>query len=54
MTNQKPGNFVRKAVGQSHHPTNYGPKDYVGRRGGDLIIEIDQSNASIVQELWGQ
>jgi hypothetical protein len=33
---------------------NYGPKDYVGRRGGDLIIEIDQSNASIIQEQWGQ
>ena len=33
---------------------NYGPKDYVGRRGGDLIIEVDQSNARINQILWGQ
>jgi hypothetical protein len=33
---------------------NYGPKDYVGRRGGDLIIEVDPSDASIRQVLWGQ
>ncbi len=33
---------------------NYGPKDYVGRRGGDLIIEVDQSTARINQVLWGQ
>ena len=33
---------------------NYGPKDYVGRRGGDLVIEVDPSDASIKQVLWGQ
>lgn len=22
---------------------NYGPKDYIGRRGGDVIIEVDPS-----------
>jgi hypothetical protein len=33
---------------------NYGPKDYVGRRGGDLIIEVNPSDASINQVLWGQ
>ena len=33
---------------------SYGPKDYVGRRGGDLIIEVDPSDASIKQALWGQ
>ncbi len=33
---------------------NYGPKDYVGRRGGDLIIEVNSSDASINQVLWGQ
>jgi len=33
---------------------NYGPKDYIGRRGGDLIIEVDPDNATIKQELWGQ
>jgi len=33
---------------------NYGPKDYVGRRGGDLIIEVDPLDASIKQVLRGQ
>jgi hypothetical protein len=33
---------------------NYGPKEYVGRRGGDLIIDVDPSDASITQVLWGQ
>ena len=33
---------------------NYGPKDYVGRRGGDLMIEVDPSDASVKQVLWGQ
>ena len=33
---------------------NYGPKDYVGRRGGDLIIEVDPISASITQVLHGQ
>ena len=33
---------------------NYGPKDYVGRRGGDLIIDVDPIDASIKKVLWGQ
>jgi hypothetical protein len=33
---------------------NYGPRDYVSRRGGDLIIEIDSGDSSIKQVLWGQ
>lgn len=33
---------------------SYGPKDYIGRRGGDLIIDIEPSDASIKQVLWGQ
>ena len=33
---------------------NYGLRDYVGRRGGDLVIEIDPSDASIRQVRWGQ
>ena len=33
---------------------NYGPKDYVGRRGGDFIVEVDPTNASITQVLRGQ
>ena len=33
---------------------NYGPKDYVGRRGGDLVIEVDANDMSIRQVLHGQ
>jgi hypothetical protein len=33
---------------------NYGPKDYVGRRGGDLIVEVEASDASVTQVLRGQ
>lgn len=33
---------------------NYGPKDYIGRRGGDLVIEVDATDASIKQVLHGQ
>jgi hypothetical protein len=46
----------------TQHPTrgdaswriNYGPKDYVNRRGGDLVIEVNQSDGGIEQVLWGQ
>lgn len=33
---------------------NYGPKDYVGRRGGDLMVEVDTKNANMTRVLWGQ
>jgi hypothetical protein len=33
---------------------NYGPKDYVGRRGGDLIVDVDAADATIKQVLHGQ
>ncbi len=33
---------------------NYGPKDYVGRRGGDLIVDVDAHDASVKQVLRGQ
>jgi len=33
---------------------NYGPKEYIGRRGGDLIVEVDAKDASIKQVLRGQ
>ncbi|MFQ6014016.1 MAG: hypothetical protein ACE5NP_01060 [Anaerolineae bacterium] len=33
---------------------NYGPKDYIGRRGGDFIIDVDPTDASIKQVLRGQ
>ena len=40
--------------GSSLWRINYGPRDYVGRRGGDLIIEVDPYNAIIKQVLRGQ
>lgn len=33
---------------------HYGTKDYVGRRGGDLIIDVDAADASVRQILKGQ
>lgn len=33
---------------------NYGPKDYIGRRGGDLIVDVDANNASVKRTLHGQ
>jgi hypothetical protein len=33
---------------------NYGPKDYIGRRGGDLIVEVDATDMTIKQVLHGQ
>ena len=33
---------------------NYGPKDYVGRRGGDLIVEVEPSDVSVKRVLRGQ
>ena len=32
---------------------NYGPKDYIGRRGGDLVIDVD-ADASVKRVLRGQ
>jgi hypothetical protein len=32
----------------------YGPKNYIGRRGGDLIIDINQADGSIQNVLRGQ
>ncbi len=33
---------------------NYGPRNYLGRRGGDLVVEVDAKDASIKQVLRGQ
>ena len=33
---------------------SYGPKDCVGRRGGDLTVEVQPGDGSIKQVLWGQ
>ena len=33
---------------------NYGPKDYIGQRGGDLIIDVDCNDFTIKRVLRGQ
>jgi len=33
---------------------NYGPREHIGRRGGDLIVEVEASDASVTQVLRGQ
>jgi hypothetical protein len=33
---------------------NYGPRNYIGRRGGDLVIKVDPTDASIRQVRQGQ
>jgi hypothetical protein len=33
---------------------NYGPRDYVGRRGGDVIVDVDPRGASVTRVLRGQ
>ena len=33
---------------------HYGARDYVGRRGGDLMIDVDPTNVDIQQILRGQ
>lgn len=42
------------AKGSGGWRVNYGPKDYVSVRGGDLIIDVDATEASIQQVLRGQ
>ena len=33
---------------------NYGPKDYINTRGGDLVVDISAINGEVEQVLWGQ
>jgi hypothetical protein len=33
---------------------NYGAKEYVGRRGGDLLVEVDAADATVKRTLRGQ
>ena len=33
---------------------NYGPRDYVGRRGGDLIVLVDETSQAVQQVVRGQ
>ena len=40
--------------GKSVWRINYGAKDYVNRRGGDVLIEVDMHDATIKKVLRGQ
>jgi len=40
--------------GKSVWRINYGPKDYVNQRGGDVLIEVDMHDATIKKILRGQ
>jgi hypothetical protein len=33
---------------------NYGAKDYIGRRGSDLMVEVNPEDITIKRVLWGQ
>ena len=33
---------------------NYGPKDYMNRRGGDLIVDVAANSGKVEKVLWGQ
>jgi hypothetical protein len=44
----------RALNGNSLWEINYGPKEYIGRRGGDLIVRVDSKDSSIKQVLRGQ
>ncbi len=40
--------------GEAGWRINYGSKDYIGRRGGDLIVDVDAENTTIKRVLHGQ
>jgi hypothetical protein len=44
----------RSQNGISVWQINYGPKDYVNRRGGDVLIEVDMHDATIRKVMYGQ
>lgn len=33
---------------------NYGPKDYINTRGGDLVVDVLANSGEIEQVFWGQ
>jgi len=33
---------------------NYGPKDYINQRGGDLIVDVGAVSGKVEQVLYGQ
>lgn len=41
-------------TGETSWRVNYGAKDFVGRRGGDLVIDVNPADGSIAKVLRGQ
>jgi hypothetical protein len=33
---------------------NYGPKEYINRRGGDLVVDVAATSGKVAQVLWWQ
>jgi hypothetical protein len=40
--------------GEPRWRVNYGPKNYVGRRGGDLVIDVNPADYTVAKVLRGQ
>ena len=40
--------------GDLYWRVNYGPKDYINQRGGDVLVDVDAGDAHIRQILRGQ
>lgn len=40
--------------GMMYWRINHGPKDYINRRGGDIIVDVEAKSGKIEQVLWGQ
>jgi hypothetical protein len=46
--------ITEATVDNPHWRINYGPKDYINRRGGDVIIDVDPNDVSVKRVLRGQ
>ena len=44
----------QSGTGERCWQINYGPKNYIGRRGGDLIVEVGIEDAQVKRVLRGQ
>ena len=41
-------------VGESVWRVEYGPRDYVGRRGGEVAVDVDAATMTVARVLRGQ
>ncbi|MEO6725313.1 MAG: hypothetical protein ABIU20_09780 [Blastocatellia bacterium] len=46
--------ITRITDGEPRWRVNYGSMDYIRRRGGDLIVDVDEDNTTIRRVLRGQ